>query len=405
MKPRLAVLVGAGASLEVGIPSTGDLLMVAVDALRNVALSDASVDVPIAITTSLMERCEEYFGKSFNFEQLMHVLEAIEALQYGLRATHPATSLPVEAMLTGVPHPKVEAALDSQFSFSAPRDLVRALHHRISETSKAAPKHQNWSDYANFWKFAISQFDACIGTLNYDSVVDQALDLGPQFQGFAPIPDENVWRLDERLLRACPRLMHLHGSIHLGCREYGTDANRFCYEDHWHDWYWHPTAESAARALNPGVSARQAGFRGYPMGPLITGYDKAEKLLMDPFGAYLRTFADCLRDTSRLLVVGYGFGDQHINALLQRMGKYHGEALRVAVITKFDPFYMHGSWGHARGTEATMYHRWGRDSNLLDQMNYSNPLCAKSGFLRVYYDGVVDTYRQHMAGLLEFLAG
>src|SRR5688572_9376720 len=97
---------------------------------------------------------------------------------------------------------------------------------------------------------------------------------------------------------ARPRVSCTCMGVHLGRRERASEPNRFCYEDDWHDWYWHPTPESAATALNPGVSAAETGFRGYPRGPLITGYDKAEKLLMDPFGSYLRVFADCLRSTN-----------------------------------------------------------------------------------------------------------
>src|SRR5690606_15707696 len=296
--------------------------------------------------------------------------------------------------LTAAPHPNIGPALDPLFSFSAPRVLVRALHGRVTTASRNAISHENWRDYVEFWNGLATEFALNIASLNYDTVVDQALGLGAESQGFTAILGENVRRVDERLLRlgSAPSLMHLHGSIHFGRREYGSDPNRFCFEDDWHDWYWHPTPDSAGNALEPGVSAAQSGFRGYASGPLITGYDKTEKLLMDPFGTYLRAFSDSLRDNNRLLVVGYGFGDQHINVLLQRMARYHGDAIRIAVITKFDPIQMHGSWGPERGSEATMYHRWGRDARLLEKMNYSNPLCAEGGLLRVYYDGILDSH-------------
>src|SRR5690606_4277452 len=108
----------------------------------------------------------------------------------------PTTSLPVEAMLTGTPHPKIVPALDSLFSFSAPRVLVRALHSRITTASRSASNHENWRDYRTFWQSLAADFAMSIASLNYDTLIDQALGVGPESQGFARISGENVWRLD-----------------------------------------------------------------------------------------------------------------------------------------------------------------------------------------------------------------
>lgn len=406
MKEHLTVLVGAGGGVEVGLPSTGDLLEVAFDAIRNTQVSKACPTTSRSIVADLEARCHEYFGiQHFNFEHLMHVLEAIYAMRWACQAPGPSPGLATEPMLAAEPHARIAPALDPLFSFCAPQDLIQALHGVISRTSSLLREHPDWLDYASFWRDLEARFELSVGTLNYDSALEQALDIGPEAQGFAPISGETVWRFDERVLRKAPRLMHLHGSIHLGKREYGVNPNRFSFEDDWHDWYWHRTSDAAFRCLNTGVSASEPGHRNQLRGPLITGFDKAEKLLAEPYGSYFRAFADALRENSRLLVVGYGFGDHHVNALLHRIGRYHGGGLRVAVVTKFDPVEMHGSWGPARGNEAGMYRKWGRDEKLLEQMSYSNPLKARSGFLRVYYDGVLSAGRDHLDDMLDFLAG
>lgn len=210
MKKRLTVLVGAGGSVEVGLPSTTDLLPVAFDAVRNVQVSKNCIDTADSIASGLEARCYAYFGRQhFNFEHLMHVLEAVDAMKWALRAPGPSPGLPTEPMLTADPHPSIAPALDSLFSYSAPRDLIRALHKAISKASQALPIHPNWTNYARFWQEVDAKFELNVGTLNYDSSIEQALGIGPESQGFASVSDEGVWRF-ECFVRAKQKLREHH---------------------------------------------------------------------------------------------------------------------------------------------------------------------------------------------------
>ncbi len=137
-------------------------------------------------------------------------------------------------------------------------------------------------------------------------------------------------------------------------------------------------------------------------GSLITGLNKPDKLLIEPYGAYLRRFADCVISSERLLVVGYGFGDLHINGVIRRMTKLHGSSRRVVSVTKFDPIEMHGSW-EERNTEHQTVAMWAEEPKVLHEQHYRNPWQSRNGLVRIYYEGLLDVSRNHMTELIEFL--
>lgn len=401
MKPRLTVLVAAGGSVELGVPGNQDLLEVAIRAIQQ-SPAEVSNECPVPLRTvvdQLLRRCKDYYGNGYNFEHLLHVLEALATLQNSLQRHAPSIEKAVEPMLVGDPHRDIACALDPYFPASAQQALILGLHAKMSEASAAARAHGSWSRYQSFWRALDAEFDLCVATLNYDSLIAQALNAGGQDQGFEQIPGEATWRFNERMLVENPRLMHLHGSIHFGDREYGSDPNRFAYEDERSDLYWHPTAEAAGAPLKVAATRSGQAERLNVKGPLITGLDKSDKLLTEPYGSYLRVFAQGLGGCNRLLIIGYGFGDAHINALIGRMGRFHGARRRIALVTRAHPCEL-----RFRTTEETrLLHMWAEDSRWLNQLRYRNPLTSQTGLAQVYYKGLSDVANSHFGPLVDFL--
>lgn len=60
------------------------------------------------------------------------------------------------------------------------------------------------------------------------------------------------------------------------------------------------------------------------IGPIITGLRKTDKLVAYPYSSYYHTLMDSLQKNSRLLIIGYSFGDIHFNHLLDRITRIHG---------------------------------------------------------------------------------
>jgi hypothetical protein len=127
-------------------------------------------------------------------------------------------------------------------------------------------------------------------------------------------------------------LMHLHGSVLFGAESlqalarYDRIAEVVKFES--------PTA-----AVQSYVHLEQwrnpvggHDFTGYP---IISGLQKGARLIYNPrpYGYYHRSIMSLLPRASRLLFLGYGWRDAHLNAWIYEMAKVQPE-LRAAVVTR-----------------------------------------------------------------------
>jgi hypothetical protein len=213
------------------------------------------------------------------------------------------------------------------------------------------------------------KFQLGVFTLNYDDVVDGARD--SWFDGFTrPVeqsPGGRVWSangFDARYFNnwreaSEPLLVHLHGSVRFGYLrgEFGTGK----YSD--------------SQAAQDSVEGTRAGDN-YSAGqiisasPIISGLSKSVKLLHnpEPFGYYYRAFIDHILDCERLLVVGYGARDDHINVWLDQFSRNHADKQKVVWICKLG--------GRSVGVptkEKDMISLLAGTAGFVESINYDNP--------------------------------
>jgi hypothetical protein len=399
VKKPLTVLVGAGASLELGIPSTNQLTNAVTAALKGMRYPELPQPSVEAAITTLVEHAEEFYKPGFTFEHLQHVLEAISALRW---TWTPGGGRVAEGLVTAGPASWAAPMFEGYFAALAQSTLYTSLRQQIAAASSAALVDARWPGLQRFWQRLKDEFEVSFVTLNYDTTIDDAIAAGLESQGFVPISGEQAHRFDPRVLARCPQLIHLHGSIRFGRREFRTDANRFAYEDGREDVYAYAETATATRNSGSGDVRTQAG-RHCVVGPLITGLQKPDKLLGEPYSSYYSCFSRLVGTRDRLLVVGYGFGDAHVNAILRRFTRFHGPQRRVVSISKFDPYEMHGNWP-ARPLEHEIACVWSEQVEAFREMEYQNPWCSKNGLVRVYYEGLGDVCRSWTNELVDFLA-
>jgi SIR2-like domain len=381
----LTVVVGAGASTPLGIPSTRCLT----DTVTSKLLSHDSRDCAdfgprVAL---LLKAVRDYYGETYNFEHLWDALEAAHALVVGwTQGNAPTTS---EAAMT-MARPDVQGALEYELLSEALFVLKRTVLSEITDASAAATKHANWSNFQAFWRGLAKRFSLTVVTLNYDTLVEQALDWDGSQQGMHPVSGESIWRLDPKRLhdpREIDRLLHLHGSIQFGSRTYGAEVNRFAYEDSFHELYWHPTIESAQQTMWGMSSPRSQTGRSLAGDRIVSGLNKPDKLLVEPLLSYQIEFMNQIRREPRLLVVGYGFGDHHVNAALERMTRIHGETRRTCVIDRIDMVTEIGST--RRDGLMVMLSRWGR-TQFEFRDSHPDPWASADGCARLYWNGLLN---------------
>jgi hypothetical protein len=139
-------------------------------------------------------------------------------------------------------------------------------------------------------------------SLNYDDVPHHAgvsfMTGFPKDSGeFAP-PHRWPWHRDI--------LCQLHGSVRFAHGPFGV-----------HYFSDRERALQGRAHIVQGPSKTMDGH-SFPTTPMITGLRKADKALHDPFAEYLALFARELERVPKWLIVGYSFGDDHINALMKR---------------------------------------------------------------------------------------
>ncbi len=343
-KPRLTILVGAGASYDLGVPLTDRLTSIVRTQFENPAPSFANYfrDADDAQRRRrLLVAAEQHYGDNLNFEQLFEFLESGLALHSGWRPRSPGPRLgPCSIAEAGWTQARTDLAdlfrdRDGYAEFLSHSQLMLQLsvNETIADASASAPNNSNWPAFQAFWSSLADNFELTVATLNYDTLVEQALGWGGVEQGFEEADGSLGWLFRPRLVhqRTEHRLFHLHGSILMKGSAYGDTAGHFNFAGgHWEN-KWFPTAEAASLA-SAGDLGRTAYGRDLLGGSIITGLHKTDKVAADPFMAYYEATANELRGSPRLLVIGYGFNDPHINRLVRRMTRDHEEARRVACI-------------------------------------------------------------------------
>lgn len=112
----------------------------------------------------------------------------------------------------------------------------------------------------------------------------------------------------------------LHGSVRFAASLDGV--GRYSSRSH---------ARTARRSKSSGTIL-QDGHRA-DAAPMITGLRKADKTLPRPFGTYMHVFREHLLQCHQWLVVGYGFGDDHVNqALLQARQNWRNRGVPVQAV-------------------------------------------------------------------------
>jgi hypothetical protein len=126
------------------------------------------------------------------------------------------------------------------------------------------------------------------------------------------------------------RLAHLHGSLRFG---YTTRGDSMSSEANVELAEFDDIAHAAAVRQQIGPAAFGFGKSLINASPLISGLRKSEKLNAVPYGNYFADLARRVSQSTRLLLIGYGGADPHINFWLEQFMQFHTGAARFAEIT------------------------------------------------------------------------
>jgi hypothetical protein len=244
---RLTVLVGAGASVQLGVPNT-------TDATRQLVEGEPGDDdrrltrEELRMLQQMLNVLGQWAPRSNpNFEHLLHCLEVVITMQHAWRAAGSGHLRNMFSLVTGGPRAELLPLFEGIIATNAVSYFFDRLHSIFSGHNPKQDLPAEWNHYQGFWGALAGTYRLDIATTNYDDLVEIAL---PELnQGFQSVPGESTKRFSPHVLRKPEnRLVHLHGSIHWGYRSGATDGNRFAFQDSWHDLYWHDDPVAAQRS-------------------------------------------------------------------------------------------------------------------------------------------------------------
>lgn len=206
---------------------------------------------------------------------------------------------------------------------SLKEDQLNAAMARIIEVAHRIVSKYFWSEppkeYSDLFDILHEYGKLSIFTLNYDVLAERTLkDYNDGFVPSEPVTDYEVFDPIHALDYPGQDIVnHLHGCV---CYNYlpselaPSKRRLFKYDKPVGNYSGGFTISSDKRVL---------------FSPIITGIRKQETLMLEPFSCYLSNFIREMNSNDILVVIGYGFGDYHVNALIDLYMNSPGKVMVV----------------------------------------------------------------------------
>lgn len=293
MRPKAVVLLGAGASLDFGLPSTNEVYKYIIAEFQKEEDSEKHCALEI-LTTIECKLCEYYKDKSkVNFESIFHALSMLSAHFFPSDDKTSDSFRFIDKAIVSIQDCFHKYKYED-FSF-VEIHYVKFLNKLFVEKSMEFKNHKNYCYLKKFFCFLRSDYQTKIFSLNYDDLPLQCYN--DLYTGFT-----NTGEFDKNIFQHSQdkhTFFQLHGSIH---HEY-KNLSQLCWSNKHDGWL-------------SNFTCRQDGAPFYSHN-LITGYDKSDRLQNQPFRTFLNLLEFELSSCETVFIIGYGFNDLHINAILK----------------------------------------------------------------------------------------
>ncbi|WP_323989075.1 SIR2 family protein [Nguyenibacter sp. L1] len=306
-RPRVLVILGAGSTLHANAPSTQDI-----DDLI-FKMEDSTISSVVRLLK------EQRTARHFNFEAVLAALEELD--EFSRRKKYPTNLANKGGYLAAFTDwmPDFTSSGDAPFTELRLQLIGKIKNFVIERTHSSSPERLK-----SFFDNLRAYFDLTVVTLNYDDLIDRS---GEWYDGFVPAQHNHNGEFDydgfpQRSMQESTVLLHLHGSVRFTFPPFSPVPS--------------PKGEivrsSSAKyglpvTLHPSQGIEQPS-------PIIAGGGKDRWMTRAcvPFGYYYNAFINTAQLCSRVIVAGYGGGDEHVNSWLVEHSRLHGDRRRVVNI-------------------------------------------------------------------------
>ena len=309
-KKKLMVVVGAGASIDLGMPSVNE-----VDCLFS---EWAKEDYQLANDENKTLYChirdevnrhykanpKKGLQKETNFEEILYVI-----LQLSAALGDDNYKLPMNAFWGLKELPKINSSTEEKFvDGNDLRQLCSLLVDKLltefrerCKTSKEDNKEkENFDHFTKFINQLSNDYDVAFITLNYDNLISQANpDLFTGFKADGSFDPVSVYEKSDWGL-----IYHLHGSVHFDMQLEPLNMHAIKWTD-----------LNSAFSGNSSCRNYQDTSEGIsmPTSVIVAGYGKTNQIQRVPFRTYYSKIDEIARKADAFLFMGYGFNDFHLN--------------------------------------------------------------------------------------------
>ena len=334
-KRRLLVVVGAGASVEFGMPSVNGVANILTEAAqdRYPLSEDANSNLYKYLERTLIAdwqiKISPHLQKLPTFEDVLYAIFALAAAFPGGRFTSAlgafVTANPIpDINWFGTEPTKVDRNVLLEFGHFLVDVLLDAF--RIRCRSAHLEKTVELAKLRTLLAVLGDEFELSVVTLNYDDIVYRS---GPSLEtGF----DLDGKFVDERIVRrpAWPCILHLHGSVHFDMRD---DFTGFRGYGGLHDIHWRDDLNEQFQQNAEGRSSfSTVEGTDFPTSSIVAGYGKTTQILRRPFRTYYAEVDRLVAECDAAMFFGYGSSDIHLNLAFE---KFRDSRRRPAVVIDF----------------------------------------------------------------------
>ena len=308
-RKKLLVILGAGSSLALGLPSVDKLSTLVrgwaadwsrargwpdyyglIETAQDRARAAPTPGVARAATANFETLLGDMVGLAHwlmpgpSGASLRHVLGGPAALA-DLNFPHPGPYGPTHVVQDQLEH------------------ILKALAVHMRQCSAAIdPAAEAAEAYRSLLAPLHDAFDVGVYNLNYDSAALMAWPsayTGFEQGAFAParVHTRTDWGF----------IYHLHGSVHHALADPYSD--RIVWRD--------DLAGAFDDAHQPGLGDERSDGRAFPKSTLIAGGFKLDQLLVEPFHSHHAALVRHAYEADAILIGGYGFADAHVNRALR----------------------------------------------------------------------------------------
>ena len=266
--------------------------------------------------------------QEINFERILHAVEALQA--FAAPQTYDEALSAIKPILSAFAEPSRRSLplFNFQLLRALREDIITSIALDVATKTNSSLSNLNlttiWQAFRRIFLTLRGNYVVNCFTLNYDTSVDSVAPWHSGYLDSSPGKPSSFSRrrFDQSLRTRNHTLAHLHGCVLFGYKKGTPTLVHFSNVDE------AVASYSIANVAKPDVTGEL-----YESGPIISGLRKFDKLISTPYGFYYNAFINALLTCPRLLIIGYGFNDPHINYWLAQHRVVHAEKRRVAVVS------------------------------------------------------------------------